>query len=176
MDANTQLARLTAYMEIRQTLARYCRGVDRRDAALLKTAYHPDATDDHGNFKGSGHDFADWIVNLLPELGFGYTTHQITNVLVKLADDVQSAAVETYYASFHPGKNDAGEQTMFIAGGRYLDRFECREGNWKIAQRLCTVDWARSEAAVPDWPGITDFTPIGFMNTDPSYAIFHSIA
>ena len=34
--------------EIHEVLMRYCRGIDRCDAELLHSVYHPDATDDHG--------------------------------------------------------------------------------------------------------------------------------
>jgi len=40
------LEALSAHLEIRQALANYCRGVDRKDVALLKSVYHDDATDD----------------------------------------------------------------------------------------------------------------------------------
>jgi hypothetical protein len=29
------------------------------------------------------------------------------------------------------------------AGGRYVDRFERRAGQWKIAERTVVVDWQR---------------------------------
>ena len=41
---------------IRQAALRYCRGVDRLDAELMRSAYHDDATDDHGVFVGSAAD------------------------------------------------------------------------------------------------------------------------
>jgi hypothetical protein len=41
-------------------LTRYCRGVDRFDRDLLLSAYHPDATDNHGVFIGSPVQFAAW--------------------------------------------------------------------------------------------------------------------
>ena len=38
---------------IRDTALRYCRGVDRLDEDLMKSAYWPDATDNHGTFIGN---------------------------------------------------------------------------------------------------------------------------
>ena len=35
---------------IRDVAIRYCRGVDRLDVDVLKSAYWPDATDHHGDF------------------------------------------------------------------------------------------------------------------------------
>ena len=43
---------------------RYCRGIDRRDYALVRSLYHDDAIDDHGNmFCGSPDDFVESLNN-----------------------------------------------------------------------------------------------------------------
>ena len=56
------LQRLLDEQAIRRLLVDYCRGVDRGDEALVASVYHPDATDDHGRFKGTGLDFAAYAV------------------------------------------------------------------------------------------------------------------
>ncbi|MCK9470111.1 MAG: nuclear transport factor 2 family protein, partial [Porticoccaceae bacterium] len=61
-DIDRELQEMLDRHKIYQVLTRYCRGVDRGDAALIKSVYHDDAIDDHGMFKGLGKDFADWIV------------------------------------------------------------------------------------------------------------------
>ena len=38
--------------DIRDAIYRYARGVDRGDLALIRTAYHADAWDEHGDFAG----------------------------------------------------------------------------------------------------------------------------
>jgi hypothetical protein len=38
---------------------------------------------------------------------------------------------------------------LSMGGGRYLDRFEKRDGRWAIAARVCVRDWAPL-AAPPD--------------------------
>jgi len=43
-------ATLSDHDAIRQVAARYARGVDRLDGDLMKSAYWPEATDDHGVF------------------------------------------------------------------------------------------------------------------------------
>jgi hypothetical protein len=48
----TGLDRLLAEADIRDAMARYARGADRNDLALLRTAYHADATDSHGYYVG----------------------------------------------------------------------------------------------------------------------------
>lgn len=165
------LDEVIAHTEIRQVLASYCRGVDRRDAELLRSIYHPDATDDHTMFVGPGVEFADFIVGSLDGVE---TTgqHQITTSYIEVDGDV--ARVESYYLSFHP-LAVAGEdrEKLLWTGGRYLDRFEKRDGRWKIADRVVTVDWGRDELPGAPWPGMSDYPPTGPKGSgDPSDALF----
>ena len=75
---------------------------------------------------------------------------------------------------------------MQIGGGRYVDRFERRDGNWAIAYRVALRDWGMMEER-PDMNDQSTFTSTrallspeirAFMNggpgpkrdrTDPSY-------
>jgi hypothetical protein len=44
----------------------------------------------------------------------------------------------------------AGERDTCI-GGRYLDRFERRDGEWRIAERVMLYDWFQDWGAAADW-------------------------
>ena len=88
------LERLLDRQAIMDVLARYCAGVDRLDAELLASCYHPDATDDHGVFRGTGHDFAAHVVAVL-ERHAAATHHQLGQVLVDFLD-AGVARVESY--------------------------------------------------------------------------------
>lgn len=130
---------------IRDQLTNYCRGVDRLDRALLLSVYHPDAIDDHGLFVGGPEAFADWA---FAYHGAMQSSHQhiITNHTCELDGDV--AHTETYW--LFAGVNNDGSP-ITIGGGRYIDRFERRNGQWKIAARKCVPDWGGSlgEATMP---------------------------
>jgi len=76
------MATLLAKENIRDVLYRYCRAADRGDLALLKSCYHPDSLDDHGFFKGSGWDFADYVLTVLSEIEL--SIHSISNPLIEL--------------------------------------------------------------------------------------------
>lgn len=126
---------LSAHIEITQVLYRYCRGVDRGDRELIRSVYHPDATDDHGSWSGLGVDFADHVVDSMD--GATLTSqHQISNPLIEVDGDV--ASCESYFLAFHPSRNASGDEKLVVAAGRYLDRFECRAGEWRIADSRCT--------------------------------------
>src|SRR5215210_4265051 len=128
---------ISAHLEIRQALARYCRGVDRRDPEMLKSVYHPDGTDDHTVFAGLGHDFADFIIDLIRS--DPPSQHQVTTTLITMHGP-DSADVESYYLAHQPMTDEAtGEARLLHTGGRYIDRFERRDGAWKIAKRVCTI-------------------------------------
>ena len=125
--------------EIHEVLMRYCRGIDRCDAELLYSVYHPDATDDHGLFKGKAVDFVPWA---LKSLGRDEgTSHYIANELIEVEGDV--AHCESYFFAVHRRQNKDGTQSDLIFAGRYVDRFERRAGLWKIAHRQVVFDRSR---------------------------------
>lgn len=164
------LDEISAHLEIRQTLARYSRGVDRRDLAMLKSVYHDDATDDHGLFRGTGHDFAEWLLamhNQFPQIG----QHHITQSYIEL--DGRTAHVESYYLAINPMVDaDSGSPYLMPTGGRYLDRFEQRDGAWRIARRVCTIDWSRERLTGDAWDTADIFAAVGPAGRDVSDAYF----
>ncbi len=116
--------------EIYQALLRYTRGIDRFDKALMASAYHPDAIDEHGVAEGDPDQFTDWAIGWHGEFQHQHQ-HIITNHTVEIDGDV--AHGETYYVFW--GENREGPPTL--AFGRYVDRFEKRDGRWAIAHRVC---------------------------------------
>lgn len=162
---------LSAHIEIRQQLMRYCRGVDRRDAEVIRSVYHPDATDDHGSFKGLGVEFADYVVAALDALETP-SQHHITNVLIELAGE--RAAVESYFLAFHPqpASDASAREPIAFVGGRYLDRFECRDGRWAIAHRQVVLDWTREDVHGEPWGRVDAFAAGAPREADPSASLF----
>ena len=63
MDSMTAdgLKQLLNKERIKDNLVSYCRGVDRREWDLVREAYHPDAYDDHGGYKGNVDGFMEWL-------------------------------------------------------------------------------------------------------------------
>ena len=81
---------------IRDALVRYCRGVDRGDADLICSAYHPDAEDDHGFSRFTGETVGPVLVERLRIRSPRVYMHHITNQLIELQSP-DRAASETYF-------------------------------------------------------------------------------
>jgi hypothetical protein len=136
MDAETAtlVRELKDRQEIYDCIMRYCRGIDRLDRAMLLSAYHADAVDDHGVYVGGVEGFADHVF----ALHFGmqhFTQHHITNHRCEIDGDV--AHCESYYL-FRCLNREA--PFYCHSSGRYIDRFERRDGKWAIAERICLVE------------------------------------
>lgn len=126
--------------EIHDVLMMYCRGVDRCDVNILKSVYHKDSYDDHGYWRGNGHEFAEFVVARLTAANLS-TTHSVTNVLIDLDGDRAQSESQVMVTLVR-----RGEPTVVdLMGARYLDRFARREGIWRIAERTVVLDWHKCE-------------------------------
>ncbi|MBA59765.1 MAG: hypothetical protein CMQ40_11430 [Gammaproteobacteria bacterium] len=130
--------------EIRNLARRYCRGVDRLDAAEMKSAYWPDATDDHGVFVGNAWEFVDHC--MVSHLRWRSTSHCIFNHYIELDNDGTHARGESYNVSYLLQKDADVLDTWH---GRYLDLYEKREGEWRISERVCVHEFTKSEHISP---------------------------
>lgn len=136
--------------EIRRRLLDYCRGIDRCDAALVASVYHPDGTDDHGSFVGLGTDFAVYATDALRRHALA-TSHVIGDSLYAVVDDT-TVDVETQVMAVHRCADVDGGEYLERFGGRYFDRFEFRGGVWRIADRKLTWDWDTREPVQRAFP------------------------
>ncbi|WP_166459421.1 nuclear transport factor 2 family protein [Amycolatopsis pithecellobii] len=163
------LAEVLAQLAIRDALYRFCRGVDRGDADAMFSAFHPDATDSHG--PGGPEHIVPMLVQRFdetPRVG----QHHITNVHAVVDGDV--AAVESYFLLFNAQSEERGGEHELV-GGRYLDRFERRNGEWRIAAREIVVDVARSPLFGSDLAGALPYVTGGRREKDPSAALFTQV-
>ncbi|MFM8484275.1 MAG: nuclear transport factor 2 family protein [Actinomycetota bacterium] len=143
------LSAAMAERAIRRCLVDYCRGIDRCDADLVSSVYHPDATDDHGSFVGSGADFARLATTKLRSHARA-TTHFIGEPIIDFVS-ATVAQVETPVIAWHRVADAEGEFLENFCG-RYFDRFECRAGDWRIADRRLTHDWDTKVRVEPAFP------------------------
>lgn len=174
MDAK-QLARLENVadkQEIMECLTRFCRGMDRFDRELYLSAFHDDAVMAAGPYVGDVAGCWDWA-KPMHESGQVLTHHLLLNNTTEIAGN--SAHSETYYqfvACNHPWE-EGGEETILLAGGRYIDRLERRDGAWKIALRTNIIEWSCLQPSMPppfgDVPDIAVNGVSSRSKDDPSY-------
>jgi hypothetical protein len=123
---------LCAIEACREAARRYSYGLDRLDVDVMKSAYWPDAIDDHGVFVGNAWEFCDRVVPSHER--WAWTMHSITNHRVELDDDGDHARGEMYNVSHLFDETTRRLSTWF---GRYLDTYERRGDEWRISHRVC---------------------------------------
>ena len=131
-----ELRTLLDKAQIHDALMRYSRGVDRGDGELVVSCFHSDATLDMGRGPMSAAALAEGIATMTATGAM----HFIGNEYVEVDGDI--AYGETYFISYAT-ITDSGQPATRSRGGRYLDRFERRDGQWKIARRLLVDEWSR---------------------------------
>jgi hypothetical protein len=154
--------------EIWQVMMRYGRGLDRFDRELVRSCYWDEATEDHGNWVGGVEDFIDWA-----NMTSAYCErhhHGMQNHSCDLQGD--NAYCETYYLFI--GVRAEPPHAMSI--GRYVDHFQKRNGEWRIANRVCLIEGnfeladSALAAQTPSWYGGTETQPNTRDRSDVSYA------
>ncbi|TGD72553.1 nuclear transport factor 2 family protein [Mangrovimicrobium sediminis] len=161
------LSELADRAAIEECLSRYCRGVDRLDADMVRSAYWPDVVDTHLDFQGNAEEFIEWSFAAMGTMD--QTQHFMCNTIINLDGD--TADVESYFMGFHVVNGPDGKFDL-LAGGRYVDRFEKRDDEWRIAERLVVTDWFRQFEDSADWSnGMLGFNikPGGRYPDDASY-------
>jgi hypothetical protein len=136
---------VVAEATIKDIQIRYCRACDRMDFDLLRSCFHPDATTQYGFFGGGVDEFIAGARQQLPQ--FVGTTHNTGNQIVEV--DGTSAWAEHYTVATHRiAADELGPERDFVTAVRYVDRLECRDGDWRIARRELILDWMRSDPVV----------------------------
>ena len=126
---------------IYEVVLRYCRGIDRLDMALVRSAYHPGGVDNHTGFSGPIEDFIAWVEPAVSR--FSGTTHIVANHMAEVKGDV--AAAETYGMAVHWGEPGNDPQRNFTTGFRYIDHMIRRGGVWAIQERWAAREWTMSD-------------------------------
>lgn len=141
---------LLDWIAIHDLIARYASAVDRRDWARVRDTFHPDAHDDHGEYKGDVDGFIAWVSKRHAEVT--QSMHFLGNCLIEFAGpDV--ALVETYFIAKQtiPGgaatastmlsdAKSTGGGTEAEIWGRYIDIVEKRKGEWRTAKRVVAFE------------------------------------
>jgi hypothetical protein len=159
MTPELSTLRLEDRFEIQEALLRYVRGVDRRNWTLMRSAYHPDAWDDHGNYKGPVDGFIALTVERHRTIE--QSMHVLGNTTIEFAGP-NDALAETYFITHQRLTPEAGDARLpYLRGGtiapdqavetevigRYVDHFTRREGEWRILHRTVVFEVWRGQPA-----------------------------
>jgi hypothetical protein len=129
---------------------RYTRGADRHDKELARSAFWPEARISFGTPMGRD-DYIDWEERELA--GYAAHQHHVTGQTIEVDGD--TAHVESYLIYFlvprdrtadvagpaSLGRALTSEKTR-LGSGRYIERWERRNGEWRILVREYVEDLA----------------------------------
>lgn len=119
-------------------LLRYGRTLDWLDEAGQAECFWPDADIDYGFYQG---DTGGWLqVVMAAEAASPSRWHVCSGILVEVDGD--RAKSECYGLTVATATGGDGERAATMFGGRYLDEFEKRDGQWRISRRRYIADWA----------------------------------
>lgn len=134
-DLSEKLQRLIDRQEILDCIHRYARALDRHDDELLRSVFHEDALDNHGPWVGSREEFVQWA-NHECHHELDAHMHHITTHHCEIEGSV--AHTESYVLFVHRHRDG---KTVLVGGGRYIDRLEKRQDEWRIAVRRLVMDY-----------------------------------
>lgn len=136
LDAiEAKLAYLWDRRAIEDVVHAHARGHDRFDVELMTNAYHSDGIDEHGSASiNTAPEYAAWA-NAVHAGGSQLCLHNITTHNCEIDGDTAHSESYVLVGLLNPD----GKTARFI-NGRYIDRLERREGEWRITLRRCTVD------------------------------------
>jgi SnoaL-like domain len=147
-----------------ELVVKYCRAIDRCDEDLFLSVFHDDALLDPGHtFAGTPKEFVEYLNSAgrwSPGKRERRIQHAVSNSLFDVVGDV--AYGETYVEV-----REIVDGERFAVVARYIDRYERRGGDWRIARRRVVRDFLvpSDERAFPPSAPVGGSRDLG----DPSY-------
>lgn len=160
----TAIQRLADKDAIRECVHRYARGIDRHDEEILRSVFHADAVDNHGNVVLGRDAFVTWA----NEWHEAVSVHHMHAMTSHISDVVGDEAHAVTYVLFTLCRKDG--KTVHTGGGRYVDRLERRDGEWRIVLRRLVIDWRMNSSVPPaDLKRLTQHRHGSWDTSDASY-------
>lgn len=183
IEGMSAVDQLVAKQDITEVIHRYARAIDRMDEAMLRSVFHAGATHRHF-YEGPSSDPSvayseeepgDFVAFAMSVLRTHERTHhQLGNVLIELRS-AETAVGESYFTAHHrmrplgdplAGAGACDTPMDYFVGGRYLDRYELRDGQWAIVERTGMTDWVRLDAPSSAVMQAIDAETLGRQNAD----------
>jgi hypothetical protein len=125
------LDRIRAELECTRLLHAYGRAIDWQDRDGLADLFWPDARIDLGFFAGEGAEAVDFLLANAARSQRRF--HATSNIVLRI--DGASVLADSCCITHAVGEAEAGTQRWQLFLGRYLDRLERRDGDWRFAER-----------------------------------------
>ncbi|MDH4984710.1 nuclear transport factor 2 family protein [Aminobacter anthyllidis] len=139
------LNELAARDALRRLVTAYSRAVDRRDFKLLRSLYHDEAFEEHGDmFTGGPDEYMAFVEKALSS--YAATAHYVVNTSFEIEGD--RAEGEVYKINYH--RTHAPDAHEVITASRSLDRYRRDDGVWRFLGRSITLDWSTRRAVDAD--------------------------
>ena len=168
---DTELQKMQDELAIRHVKATLFRGSDRLDLELAQSAFWPDATYYHIFSSGNALECQAQNIAMLREKTEA-CLHNMGSMYLVLDGDVAHA--ESYAANFIRVRSESGESVSVILKARELDRFERRNGEWRISDRRVIPEWQLNLEAMIGKEGVEKhFSDARKGRDDPSYAFLN---
>ncbi len=146
MTLEAELRRLLDQRAIEALIARYARTLDWLDDAGQASCYWPDAAIDYGFFTGTAADFVPVVMAI--ERASARRWHLLAGLALRFTGP-DTAEGECYGLAAGVRADADGRMAGNLYGGRYLDSYARRDGEWRIASRRYILDWS---LPLPDQP------------------------
>ncbi|MDT0575992.1 nuclear transport factor 2 family protein [Croceicoccus sp. F390] len=160
--AAKRLDALLSRAEIHDLCMAYCRGVDRADAELIRSVFTPDASVSLGITEGSVEQFASDVT--------GFVTNNAQSLFHAVANEWIAVDGDRGVGELYVIAIVIADGQEAVTGGRYLDRYERRDGRWLIARRVFVTDWTSNR------PATNAAVAIGRTDgADPVHALWESL-
>ena len=151
-ELQSEIVQLIQRDRIRNRIQAYARGVDRRQWDLVADAYHHDAYDNHGGYQGGVLGLIQWLKRRHESIE--QSMHFIGNCLIDFTSE-STAIAESYCVVYQRYAKEAEETIRIWVGDgeiaddarisvelvcRYVDCFERRGADWRIAHRTVVME------------------------------------
>jgi len=127
------------YLKDRQAIldviSKQSRGHDRHDAELQNSCFWEDGLDEHGQWITPGPRYGQWA-NETHSAGFTAHLHNLTTHSCEI--DGNTAHCESYVVGIFQSRRQ--ENRAHFMTGRYIDRLEKRDGEWRIVVRRSVIE------------------------------------
>ena len=131
--------RVVDRLQIQEILYRYCRAIDRIQMDILASVFHTDAGISRNGTPFPVADFIAEVAKRHPTVP--KASHMVTSFLIDFTGP-DSAFCESWCLAVEqrPNDGDPSQSTDHVVRVRYGDKFERRDGVWRIAERTFIVD------------------------------------